>query len=133
MPNHNVSFHAQHPRILLIIGRPKAELRLIKNIMGRRLLFVEADETLIDPEAVGTHKTQLLDIMQAFKKRKMEYNACNVVLYGSADSTTASACGASVGGESDDDFVPSLAWEVTPAPPPTAHTSDVHGGCTEED
>ena len=104
-----------------------------KLTLERRLFFVEADEALIAPEAVETHKAQLLDIMQAFKKRKMEYNESNGVEHSPAESTTASYGGASVGGESDDDFVPSSAWEVAPATPPSARTSDIHGGYTEEE
>ena len=79
--NTNIRFHKRMPRILCINDKPEDWLHCIEGKkdsddvpLNRRLLFVQADQLLLTPEAIAAHRADLGDVMRNFKQRKLEYN-----------------------------------------------------------
>ena len=96
--NTNVIFFPRQPKILCVNDKPEDWLKAVKGKkdsddvpLERRLLFVEADDFLIDPKAVEAHESALDEVMQKFKQRRIECNDKNDL---ATESTTASTtCG----------------------------------------
>ena len=93
--NTNVIFFPRQPKILCVNDKPEDWLKAVKGKkdsddvpLERRLLFVEADDFLIDPKAVEAHESALDEVMQKFKQRRRE---CNDLATESTAASTACA------------------------------------------
>ncbi len=133
--NTNVSFCPRQPKILCINDTPQAWLAAVRGIkdsdqvpLERRLLFVEADEYLLDPKAVAAHEAVLDEVMQKFKQRRVEYEHS---LDRSTPSTT--AAGSSTAGTSDDEGREQSEEESPVGAPMTAPAAPVEAPATVKD
>ena len=112
---HNVMLHFTplQPRIICINDTPKDWLRAIEGVkdtdnlpLKKRILFVHVDELVISPAAVAAYEADLDQIVNAGKRRRLEYNGKRGIEHkvDETPSTTASVDGGSTGNASDPEF-----------------------------